>query len=93
MHDQGQLYAGKIVLGVGNVNGLLHDQHLLHVHEAPGLQPVEVDAAGEVARIQLHLMGAGGDVGVDGGCDELAEGVVNNQCHMRPVRQALADGG
>ena len=60
-------------------HGLLDKTETLRLHVTPSLHSVEVHTARQVARVELHLMIAGGDVGVDELGDLLAEGVVDSQ--------------
>ena len=57
-------------------------QELLRVYVRSGRDTVEIDAARQANRIELHGMVASVDVGVDQRSDVLAEGVIDGQCYV-----------
>ena len=64
----------------------MHEHKLIRLHETAGIQPIEIDATGQIVGVKLHFVEAGVDVAVDEFRYFLAEGVVNRNRHGRSFR-------
>ena len=66
----------------------MHEHKLIRLHETAGIQPIEIDATGQIVGVKLHFVEAGVDVGVDELCDFLAESVEDRESNVRSMRQS-----
>lgn len=56
---------------------LQHQRQLARLHKIPGFQLIEIYATGEISRLPLHFVHAGGELSVKQSGNELPECVVN----------------